>query len=360
MTRQSPDEVDPNLTCDACEPNGSDVERSVLGQVGIVIVGRNEGERLRRCLSALPETAAGIVYVDSGSTDGSVDLARSHGVDVLPLCPSRPFTAARGRNEGFRYLCDRAPEIQVVQFVDADCQLAPNWLLIAANMLLHSTNVAAVAGRLRESQREASVYNMLCDTEWNTPIGPALHFGGNFMIRKEAFDQTGGFDPTIIAAEDSEFCVRLRARGWQLLRLDEEMGWHDAAITRFSQWWKRAVRTGHAFAEGVALHGHTAERHFVRESVSTWIWGCIVPGLAIALSYWTSGWSLLMLSLLVLLVYRIQRGARHRLPVAKERWIFAFFTGLAKIPQCWGQIIYLVRRLRGKPRQLIEYKGVGS
>ncbi len=66
---------------------------------GVVIIGRNEGERFERCLRSLVGRASPIVYVDSGSTDNSVGFAESHassGVHVVRLDMSTPFTAARG------------------------------------------------------------------------------------------------------------------------------------------------------------------------------------------------------------------------------------------------------------------------
>ena len=77
---------------------------SVTPELGVVVIGRNEGQRLARCLQSQAERTDSVVYVDSGSTDGSVALAQSLGVQVLALDPRTPFTAARARNEGFAAL----------------------------------------------------------------------------------------------------------------------------------------------------------------------------------------------------------------------------------------------------------------
>ena len=72
--------------------------------IGVVVIGRNEGQRLERCLRSLAQGADKVMYVDSGSTDGSLQLAANLGVEVLALDMSTPFTAARARNEGFAAL----------------------------------------------------------------------------------------------------------------------------------------------------------------------------------------------------------------------------------------------------------------
>src|SRR5215468_9607318 len=95
---------------------------------GVVAIGRNEGERLRKCLVSLSSVAAtAVVYVDSGSTDGSPHLARRQGVEVIDLSLGAPFTAARARNAGFKRLKEISPDLAYVQFVDGDCQLAQSW-----------------------------------------------------------------------------------------------------------------------------------------------------------------------------------------------------------------------------------------
>src|SRR5207249_590682 len=107
---------------------------SVVGKtlmVGVVAIGRNEGERLGVCLASALRDCAHVVYVDSGSTDGSVALARDLGAQVLELDLSIPFTAARARNAGFDKLLHIAPDVEFVQFVDGDCEIVENWISCA-------------------------------------------------------------------------------------------------------------------------------------------------------------------------------------------------------------------------------------
>ncbi|MGN8261795.1 glycosyltransferase [Pseudomonas sp. SMSB3] len=321
--------------------------------IGVVVIGRNEGQRLERCLRSLLGRADQLVYVDSGSTDGSVQLAHALGVEVLALDMTLPFTAARARNEGFTCLQGVCAGVRHVQFVDGDCEVDPAWLSKAQAFLDQHPQVAVVCGRRRERFPERSVYNLLCDLEWDTPIGETKSCGGDALMRVDAFMAVSGFRPDLIAGEEPEMCVRLRARGWKIWRLAEEMTLHDAAITRFGQWWRRSLRAGYAYAEGAYLHGATPERHWLRESRRAWLWGLNLPLAILVVSLVSGGWGLWLLLIYPLQVVRLaRRGTRS----ARENWWQAIFLVLGKFPEMLGQARFLLnRRAAGKP-MLIEYK----
>jgi GT2 family glycosyltransferase len=327
-----------------------------LKQVGLVAIGRNEGERLHQCLMKARGQVTCLVYVDSGSTDGSLELARSIGADVVELDLSTPFTAARARNEGFARLLQVSPDIEFVQFVDGDCEIVDGWLDRAQQELVAKPDVAVVCGRRRERFPEATAYNKLCDIEWNTPIGEAKACGGDSMIRTSAFQQVGGFNPALIAGEEPELCVRLRQNSWKILRLDAEMTLHDAQMTRFDQWWKRSQRAGHAYAEGAWLHGNTPERHWVKDTIRIWLWGFVLPLLALGTAWFTHGWSLLLLIAYPVLTYRIYHRMQQENLQPKDAALYAISCVLGRFPQLQGQILFHQRRLLGQRSNLIEYK----
>jgi len=335
-----------------------------MSRLGIVAIGRNEGERLRRCLESVVGLGHAIVYVDSGSTDGSVDLARALEAEVVELDLSVPFTAARARNAGFERLEQVDPKVELVQFVDGDCEVSSGWLGRACEVLAERPDVAVVAGRVRERHRDRTIYNRLADLEMDTPIGEAKACGGVALIRAEAFRRVGGFDPSIIAAEDDELCLRIRRDGGKILRIDADMALHDIAMTRFGQWWRRAVRCGHAYAEGSARYGTSPERHFVRQTRSTLFWGLMVPLLAIGLAWWnwwTRGLTLALLAGYAALFWKAQRHLRRDRgwPAADAR-LYAAACVLAKFPQVVGVARYWARRIAGGPVRIIEHKGPGA
>jgi len=321
--------------------------------IGVVVIGRNEGKRLRICLDSVVKATSRVVYVDSGSTDGSVQMVLAMGLAVVELDMHIPFTAARARNEGWKLLHEVSPGLSYVQFVDGDCELATGWLEAAAAFLDSNKKIAVVCGRLRERYPEQSIYNMLCDTEWDTAIGLTKACGGNAMVRIESFELAGGFRSDLIAGEESELCLRIRAAGWQVWRLDEEMALHDAAMTRFGQWWKRTMRGGYAYAEGAHLHGSSPEQHRIKESRRIWIWGLWIPLVSVGLTFWLGAWGLSLLLIYPAQVTRLAlRGSRS----VGENWLRGLFLVLSKFPEALGQIKFIYNRLTRNKARLIEYK----
>jgi GT2 family glycosyltransferase len=323
----------------------------ILDDVGVVAIGRNEGERLIRCLESVTASAGAIVYVDSGSTDDSVEAARKIGAWVAKLDLSEAFTAARARNEGFRLLTSLRPEIRFVQFIDGDCELAPGWLEKARGFIAQRDDVAIVCGRRRERDPDGSIYNRLCDLEWDTPIGEALACGGDALARVEAFDRVGGFRPQLIAGEEPELCVRLREKGWKIWRLDAEMTKHDASIKRFGQWWVRAVRAGHAFAEVSWLHRDSPSRIWGRETIRSLFWGGVLPA-AICI-----GALINPVALFGALLYLLQIGriALKSGPTSSLSWSSAFFLTFSKFAEFQGLVRFWCRA-EHRPVALMEYK----
>ncbi len=328
-----------------------------MSRVGLVAIGRNEGERLRQCLTSAIAQASHVVYVDSGSTDHSVTIAKSLGVEVVNLDLSIPFTAARARNAGFERLLQLLPDLDYVQFMDGDCELVQGWIEEAVKTLDTQTDTAVVCGRRRERYPKQSIYNTLCDIEWDTPVGEASACGGDALMRVTAFRQVNGFNPTLIAGEEPELCVRLRQQGWKIFRIDAEMTLHDAQMQKFSQWWKRFERAGHAYAEGAWLHGKSPERHWTRECRSIWFWGLLMPIIGLLFIPPSHGFSLLLVCGLYLLsLYKTYRYGQHRGLRSKDAAMYGMSCVLGKFPNVQGQIMFHQSRLMGKEKQLIEYK----
>ncbi len=312
--------------------------------IDAVVIGRNEGARLLACLQSLRGQVRRLVYVDSGSTDGSVQAARDLGAEVVALVMDRPFTAARARNAGLANLAADPPDF--VQLLDGDCQMQPGWLPMALAAFAAHPAAVVVCGRRQERFPEASVWNRLADREWNTPVGPARACGGDALMRFAEVWAVGGYRDDLIAGEEPEMCLRLIRRGGQVWRIDADMTLHDAALTRMSQWWRRSRRAGHAFAEGAALHGSGPEGHWRGETRRALLWGFVLPLAILAAGLvQPTGW-------LLALIYPLQVLRLSR----REGLTWAFWMTVAKFAEAQGVLGYWLDRLRGRRRSLIEYK----
>lgn len=309
-------------------------------------------------LDALVSVPPGIpvVYVDSGSVDGSPQVARSAGVDVIELDPSRPFSAARGRNAGWRRLAERDPSVEFVQFLDGDCRLEPGWIEAGVASLVAAAQAAIVFGRLRELHPEASVYNRLCDVEWDGEPGETEACGGIAMARVEALEATEGFDESMIAGEEPELCLRLRERGWSIRRLPDAMARHDADMHTVRQWWNRCRRGGYAFARLRWMHRHGPVAPYPGKVTSICLWGAILPVTACALVA-ASPWALIVLLAYPAQVVRLWMRLRRRGRVPPEtRFAYAIHCVACKFPEFFGVARFMVDRIRGRQTLLIEHR----
>jgi len=327
-----------------------------VAEVGIVAIGRNEGNRLGGCLQSALRTGTTVIYVDSGSTDHSAETARSLGVPVVELDASSPWGPSRARNAGAARLLQLDPGVRFIQFVDGDCELASGWIECGVRRLGSAAGVAVVCGRLRERSPTASIYNQLCEIEWDQPVGEVPACGGNCMVRADVFHQVGGFDPSLLAGEETEFCLRLRNRGWRVLRTDEQMAIHDAAMTRLGQWWRRGIRSGYAYAQGAWLHGNSPERHFVRETRRVWTWGFAIPAAALSAAWPSRGISLFLLVLYAAQFWWTYRQLRRRPLARKPAAAYAASCVLTKFAEVYGLWKFGIRQIRGAPMRLIEHR----
>jgi cellulose synthase/poly-beta-1,6-N-acetylglucosamine synthase-like glycosyltransferase len=317
-------------------------------RIAAVAIGRNEGQRLVRSLASLQGRVNRIVYVDSGSTDGSVAQARAAGAEVVELAPDTLFTVSRARNAGFFHLLETGDTPDLVQFIDGDCEVQPGWIETAVAFLEDHPDIAAVSGRRRERYPDATLWNRVIDAEWDSPVGETVGCGGDVMMRREALAAVGGYDPDTIVGEEAEVCIRMRRKGWRIWRLDAEMTLHDVAMTRFGQWWRRTRRVGYGYGEAVALYGAPPERHKVGESRRALIWGVGLPAAAILGTVFVSPWALVLL-----LAWPAQV---LRLVLRGETPLRAFFLVAGKLPEALGILEFWVKRRLLHRAQRIDYK----
>ena len=327
--------------------------------LSVVVIGRNEGERLKRCLHSVrlmdyPAQRVELIYVDSSSTDGSVEAAASLGAKTIVLDTGKP-TAARARNAGIQ-----ACSGDFVLFLDGDTILDPAFVSEAMQRF-SDFSLAVVCGERRELYPTASVFNRVVDLDWNGPSGLTEYCGGDALVRRAALAQTGGYDETLIAGEEPELCTRMRSLGWRILRIDHAMTLHDIAMFSCRQYWRRCVRTGYAFAQISHRFEATPWPLWTREASRNQTRALVLSAAFLAASLTSllvaNAWPMLTgLLLLALLALRTAVKSRAKSGNLWTLVLYGLHSHLQQIPIYIGQLQYAADVRRGRSRALIEYK----
>ena len=326
--------------------------------VSVVVIGRNEGQRLEHCLTSVTQAAWGntryeLIYVDSKSTDSSVALAQSLGATTHVLDDASPC-AAKARNLGWQ-----AAKGEFVLFLDGDTQLHPDFVRQAL-ATLQDAKLCAVWGHRRESRPEQSIYTKVLDLDWIYPTGRTLYFGGDVLVRRSALAQVNGFDASLKAGEEPELCARLRACGWEIEHLDAPMTQHDLAVNSMRAYWLRAYRSGIAYAEvaqrmrvqGDVLWQHESQRDFRHGLLFM-----AAPFLLLA-SAWLA--PVLAVTLVTFAVLFWLRTAYRCAWKAPGQWLlcaqYAVHAHFQKIPALFGQLKWRKAARQQSEIGLVDYK----
>lgn len=317
-------------------------------RLGIVVIGRNEGERLRSALqSARQEATTGIgrivLYVDSGSTDGSLEVASSMGIPSHSLDPAQPFSAARARLEGAEQLIAQAPDLEFIQFLDGDCRLNGSWPQTAVHYLQRQPGAGVVCGKLEEEAPELSVFNRLNAIQWRgEPLGDVESCGGTLLIRARVYGDAGGFNPLLLTGEEADLCARVRAAGHRVVRIGTLMASHDSKLLTFGAWWRRIFWGGCGVALEYRIKAGDVSAARRKETRSVFLWGLLVPTLGIAgllLSFWHPWFLALPACSLIgygVLFSRVVRFRRRRGDTCTDATVYSFFTIIRKLPHAMG------------------------
>lgn len=324
--------------------------------LGVVVIGRNESARLHRTLESATQSGAPVVYVDSRSTDDSVAIARACGVEVVQMAAAAVPSAALARNLGFEHLTAQWPSVRFVQFVDGDCVLQDGWLTAAVAALESDDGVVAVCGYRHEEQPRKNVFHRVAHLEWQMgPVGEISDFAGDAVIRASALAEVGGYNPRVMAGEDTELSSRLTAAGGRILRLDVVSTVHDIAMTTVRQWWRRSQRGGYGAMQVAHLH-RTTDRLFVDHAQRALLWGAAAPAVAVLALRWTRLPLLLLGARFAVSGLRAARSIAPTVGSTTDRLAYGLSCSLSVVPGAIGALKYLAEAMRGSHPALIEYK----
>lgn len=216
------------------------MSRAGTGRVAVAIVTHETRDEVLGCLASLASGEADeIVVADTGSTDGSVRAVRDAYPDVRVL---------ELANAGFGRAANAAVRVTsspVAVIVNADVRFLPGSVRRLARELEDDPSLAAAGpavrypdGRHQASARRipdlrtavghAALGRVWPDNRWTrryrvadadraAPRDPDWLSGCALAVRRQAFDDVGGFDPGYhLYVEDVDLAVRLRRAGWSL------------------------------------------------------------------------------------------------------------------------------------------------
>lgn len=214
------------MSAHAAPANGRDAFRDV----SVVIVTLNGRRHLERCLRALAEQRGvefETILVDNASTDDSVSFVRKAFPRARVVAETRNLGFAGGNNSGFR-----ASSRPYVAFLNNDTEPAPDWLLALRRAFDAQPWAGFVTSRL-VYMHDRSIIDSAGDGltraggAYKRGHGqPADRFlrscevfgacGAAFMIRREVFEELGGFDEDFfLSHEDVDLSYRARLRGYR-------------------------------------------------------------------------------------------------------------------------------------------------
>ncbi len=189
--------------------------------ITLVIPAYNEEKSIGACIDVAVKNSRGafkeIIVVDNASTDRTADMARERGARVVHE-PHKGLTTAR--QAGFE-----ATTSDLVAYIDADTHIPPQWIDTAQRIFDTHPDIVSLSGP-RRYFGAAWYRRWILNAVWGAaPITyravGCMVLGGNFIAKRSAIAQIGGFDRTIeFYGEDTDLARRLSAVGKTLFRMD--------------------------------------------------------------------------------------------------------------------------------------------
>lgn len=223
-------------------------------RLSVVVPALNAEGTIQRQLAALErqrwDEPWEIVIADNGSTDGTRELVEAMGDRLRRL---RVVDASGTR--GVAYARNRGVEAaagELLAFCDADDEVDDGWLAALGAALGNHSFVGA-------NQSVEKLNDPWLANTWEAlePDGlrrfrfpPYLPYtgGGCLAIRRDLHDAVGGFDESLPACEDDDYCLRVQLAGHQLVPVPEA-----CVHVRLPSSARALFRQGRWYAEGDAL-----------------------------------------------------------------------------------------------------------
>jgi glycosyltransferase involved in cell wall biosynthesis len=310
-------------------PNAADVVLS------FVVIGFNEAGTIGACLASahgsnLPaDTSYEVIYVDGGSRDNSIAIARSIQ-NVRVLGADGPRRAAENRNVGFA-----AARGRYVQFVDGDMVLDPDWAGAAMEFLNAHPGVGIAYGRLEE-RNPGRLFQAL-QHDWAPETGEVAYCGGAAMHRREVLERVGGYPEDVRYGEEPYMCWRIRReQGVKIVQLESRMALHDLGHRSLRDYWRQYVRNGAAYIEIASRCFRSDDRLWLREVISVLGWMVIYVLWIVVMITGPAPLRWIALGLFAFVLARKTLQLLRKGAPLDVSLVYALHTYVVKVPLAWG------------------------
>lgn len=311
------------------------MEKESYPEISVIAIGKNEEGMIGRCLRSIlaseyPPDKLEVIYVDSGSSDRTVEVASGYPVRVLQMDPE-DANPASARNEGLKQASG-----EFLQFVDGDMILHPRWLTQALKYF-GDQRIACVVGEVRELEPHKSIYNRWLDLSWKArESGFVSSPWGGGLFRRRLLLEIGGYDSALTTAEEIELGYRLRRRGYRILSIPLPMTYHNAEVRSFKEFWHRCLRDGYGEIEVLrrcqGLREKMSRRYTLLSDLQIGLFFSSILAVSAMGFYWGTGVVLLAALFLIIRKALLFNGS------FKEGLLYSTFLYLSKIPMFLGQI----------------------
>jgi len=285
-----------------------------MNDLSFVIIGKNAEWSIARLLESIlahvpSHLSIEIIYVDSASTDRTIEVVHRYPVTILQLSTHHALCASAGRFVGSRYASGK-----YIFFLDSDMELAEGWLQRALKALDEKPQIGAITGIVLDIDRalkadeipalDCSGYR---DAGWTV----VKYAGGAAIFRHSVLDEVGTWNPHIISDEESELCLRIRHHGYQVVRIEYPVTRHytppDSEISTLLARRKRRLYLGFGqtiryFLNDRLLLPYLAERGYGLVGVAAVLLaiGSVMLSVALHSAVWCFGF-LALLAIVILL-----------------------------------------------------------
>ncbi|UCD05132.1 MAG: glycosyltransferase [candidate division WOR-3 bacterium] len=290
--------------------------------VSVVIIGKDEEKNLANCIRSVrdieyPAERVEIIYVDNGSHDRSVAIARQQNINTVEERGQYP-SPGLARNRGIR-----EAKYDIIHFIDGDMTMDSGYLGKAVRFL-DVDKIGCVIGDVQELGSESSFLSRVLNYPWaSRKTGFVEAPGGGGTFRKSVLEAVEGYNPYVLKGQETEIGYRIREEGYRIYKIDHLMAMHDYGINRLDDLVKRSYRMGSSYGMIMTMPQVGSYADLTRRARSLFVQGMLLT-VVIAMLIITGRLFLLLAVPLVICLYVLLRHWRE-IVSARDARAYAYY-----------------------------------